>query len=139
MKQGGPLSVLFIDDDTIERMKFNRAVSTLPLEVKITEAKNGEEALQLLETKTNLPDVILLDLNMPRISGIEFLTRLKSDETLRYIPTIVVTTSNNKKDLLTCYTIGIAGYILKPLKYEEYVTVIGKVLAYWDASETIRQ
>ena len=75
---------------------------------------------------------------MPKINGIEFLKILKSDETLKYIPTIILTTSSNRKDVLECYKIGIAGYILKPLKYEDYVSKLEKVLAYWSINELIK-
>ncbi|WP_345276736.1 response regulator [Litoribaculum gwangyangense] len=129
------LNILLIEDDMIEVMKLNRAVSSLKLEHKIIEANNGEEALRILQNKKNLPDIILLDLNMPKINGIEFLNILKKDEVLRYIPTIVLTTSSNQKDLLECYEIGIAGYVLKPLRYEDYISKIEKLLAYWSINE----
>lgn len=131
------LNILLIEDDMIEVMKLNRAKSSLQLNHKITEANNGEDALKLLEQKDNLPDIILLDLNMPKINGIEFLKILKADDRLKYIPTIILTTSNNQRDLFECYKIGVAGYILKPLKYEEYVSKIEKLLAYWSINELI--
>ena len=129
------LNVLLIEDDMIEVMKLNRVISKLQLKHKITEANNGEDALKILEQKDSLPDIILLDLNMPKINGIEFLTILKNDDILKHIPTIILTTSNNQKDLKACYKIGIAGYVLKPLKYEDYVSKIEKVLAYWSVNE----
>lgn len=132
------LKVLLIEDDTIEIMKLNRTISTLNLNHKIIEARNGEDALIILEDTANLPDIILLDLNMPKINGIEFLTILKNNDTLKFIPTIILTTSNNKKDVLECYKIGISGYVLKPLKYEEYVAKIEKLLAYWSINELIK-
>ena len=129
------LNILLIEDDLIEVMKLNRTISSLALNHKIIEANNGEDALKLLENKDELPDIILLDLNMPKINGIEFLKILKADDVLRYIPTIILTTSNNNKDLLECYKVGIAGYVLKPLKYEDYVSKIEKLLAYWSINE----
>ena len=131
------LNILLIEDDMIEVMKLNRASSSLQLNHKITEANNGEDALKILEQKDNLPDIILLDLNMPKINGIEFLRILKSDDRLKYIPTIILTTSNNQRDLLECYKVGVAGYVLKPLKYEEYVSKIEKLLSYWSINELI--
>ncbi len=132
------LKVLLIEDDMIEVMKLNRAKNSLNLNHNIIEANNGEEALKILEDRDNLPDIILLDLNMPKISGIEFLKILKADDTLKYLPTIVLTTSSNERDLLECYKIGIAGYVLKPLKYEDYVSKIEKLLAYWGVNELIK-
>ncbi len=129
------LSVLLIEDDMIEVMKLNRTISKLQLPHTIIEANNGEDALKILQEKGELPDIILLDLNMPKLNGIEFLNILKNDDVLKYIPTIILTTSNNQKDLLECYKIGIAGYVLKPLKYEDYVSKIETLLAYWSINE----
>lgn len=133
------LNILFIEDDTIERMKFDRVVKTLTLKHRIIEAKNGEEALILLKEKHSLPDIIILDLNMPKINGLEFLTILKKDIILKYIPTVILTTSNNYEDVKQCYKIGIAGYILKPLKYEDYLFKIQKLLEYWSCNELISE
>jgi len=131
------LNILLVDDDMIEKMKMNRAISKLNLNHKITNANNGVEAFKYLSETDKLPDIILLDLNMPRINGIEFLSILKSDSRIKHIPTIILTTSNNNRDLLECYKIGVSGYILKPLKYEEYVGKIEKLLSYWSINELI--
>lgn len=131
------LNILFIEDDFIESMKFKRVLKTLELNHRIIEAGNGEEALSILTGKEIIPDIILLDLNMPKVNGLEFLRILKNDEKLRYIPTIIFTTSSNHRDILECYTIGIAGYILKPLKYEDYQVIVKKTLDYWATNELI--
>lgn len=133
------LNILLIEDDAIEVMKFNRVLANLQQVHKIIEANNGEEALTILKNKVIIPDIIVLDLNMPKINGIEFLGILKADNVLKYIPAIVLTTSNNHKDLLEFYRIGIAGYMLKPLKYEEYVDKIKKMIEYWSINELISQ
>jgi CheY-like chemotaxis protein len=133
------LNILLIEDDAIEVMKFNRVLSTLNVKHKIVEANNGEEALTILKVKEVIPDIIILDLNMPKINGIEFLKILKEDDYLKYIPSVILTTSNNRKDILECYKIGIAGYILKPLKYEDYVDKIKRLIEYWSGNELISQ
>ena len=133
------LNILLIEDDTIEVMKFNRVLKSLQLNHKIIEANNGEEALKILRFKENIPDLIVLDLNMPKLNGLEFLAILKDNDVLKYIPAIILTTSSNHKDVLECYKIGIAGYILKPLKYEEYVSSIKRLLDYWRCNELITQ
>jgi len=132
------MNILFIEDDNIETMKLQRTVSKLETKHNITEAKNGEEALNYLKSDSDLPDIIFLDLNMPKMSGIEFLQILKADEVMKYLPTIILTTSENRADLLECYKIGIAGYILKPLKYEDYASKITKVLDYWEVNELVK-
>jgi len=119
-------------------MKLQRTVSKLQLKHNIIEAKNGEQALEALESSTVLPDIILLDLNMPRMSGIEFLTILKKHESYKYLPTIILTTSENRADLLECYRIGIAGYVIKPLKYEDYEMKLKKVFEYWETNELVK-
>ncbi|WP_298777666.1 response regulator [uncultured Polaribacter sp.] len=129
------LKILLVEDNLIEIMKMKRTISLLKLNHTIQEAKNGEEALSILENKANIPDIILLDLNMPKINGIEFLRILKANDELKHIPTIILTTSNNQKDLLECYRTGMSGYILKPLKYDDYVKKIETVLSYWSMNE----
>jgi CheY-like chemotaxis protein len=132
------MNILFIEDDNIELMKLRRTIAKLKLKHEVTEAKNGEEALQKLDSADALPDIILLDLNMPRMSGIEFLKILKVHDTLKYLPTVILTTSENRADLLECYKIGIAGYVIKPLKYEEYQSKLQKVLEYWEVNELVK-
>lgn len=132
------MNILLIEDDSIEIMKLERTVSKLEVKHKITKAKNGEEALECLKSDSRLPDIILLDLNMPRMSGIEFLSILKADDAYKYLPTIILTTSENRADLLECYKVGIAGYIIKPLKYEDYESKIKKVLSYWEVNELVK-
>lgn len=129
------LDILLIEDNLIEIMKMKRTISFLKLDHTIQEAKNGEEALEILKDKSKIPDIILLDLNMPKISGIEFLSIIKNNDELKHLPTIILTTSDNQKDLYECYKIGVSGYILKPLKYDDYVKKIEAVLAYWSLNE----
>jgi len=129
------MKILLIEDDAIEILKFQRSISSLGLNHDIVEVRNGEEALRVLKFKDRLPDIILLDLNMPRINGIDFLRILKNDKILKFIPTIVLTTSRNDQDIFECYKIGISGYVLKPLKYDDYFSRIKAVMTYWSENE----
>lgn len=129
------MHILLIEDNRIEIMKMKRAISFLKLKHTIASETDGEAALRYLKKEALLPDIILLDLNMPKISGIEFLSLLKNDLKLHHIPIIILTTSDNKKDVTACYEIGVSGYILKPLKYEDYVKKIEITLAYWSTNE----
>lgn len=119
----------------IEVMKFKRTMSTLKLDHEITVADNGEAGIELLKSASSLPELIILDLNMPKINGLEFLSILKQDERLHHIPAVILTTSSNRNDIVQCYRTGIAGYMIKPLKYEDYVANIEKLLAYWSVNE----
>lgn len=132
------MDILLIEDDLIEVMKLKRTVSKLNLKHSIIEAKNGEEALDYLKSGQTLPDIILLDLNMPRMNGIEFLSILKNDDVLQYLPTVILTTSENRADLLKCYQAGIAGYVIKPLKYEDYQFKLNAVLEYWSVNQLVK-
>lgn len=129
------LNILLIEDHLIEIVKFKKTISYHELQHNIIEARDADEAFKMLEDKNKLPDLILLDLNMPRINGVEFLSILKKDETLKHIPTVILTTSDNQKDLEECYRIGVSGYVLKPLKYKDYETKIAAILTYWSLNE----
>lgn len=129
------LKILLIEDDEIERMKFIRVCSNDGGHT-IIEANNGERAIEILE-KRNLPELIVLDLNMPKMNGIEFLKMLKSKKTLKFIPIVVMSTSNNYNDIKKCYEIGVSGYMLKPLHYNDYIDKITSLLAYWKYNELI--
>lgn len=131
------LKILFIEDDTIELMKFNRVLDLFKCRHEVIECHNGFDAIQILTVKGIIPDIIILDLNMPKVNGIEFLTLIKNDERLKYIPAVILTTSSNPKDIYECYNIGIAGYIAKPLKYDDYVKKIQSLLEYWSVNELI--
>lgn len=126
------LKILLIEDDQIEVMKFNRAIGTASSHT-IKVATNGRDAMAVLESFR--PDFILLDLNMPDINGIEFLTFLKKNDKLHHIPAVILSTSNNKNDITQCYRIGVAGYVLKPLKYKEYEEKIRNIINYWSLNE----
>lgn len=131
------LNILLVEDNLIEIVKLRRAISHLAMTHEVTEAENGEVALDLLrENKVN-PDIILLDLNMPKMGGLEFLSIVRKDENLRHLPIVILTTSSNTKDLMEAYTLGVSGYILKPLKYDDYMRKIEYTLLYWSSNELI--
>lgn len=129
------LHILFIDDDEIERLKFNRICKQSEYKTTITQAENGEEALQRIEEK--LPQLIILDLNMPKMNGIEFLSILRKNERLKYIPIVVLSSSDNQDDVKKCFEIGISGYLIKPLRYDDYKQTITKLLAYWNVNNLL--
>ncbi len=137
IKMNNLLTIMLIEDDAIEVMKFKRVLKSLSKEHKIIEATNGEDALAYLNKRESLPDIILLDLNMPKMNGLDFLKIIKNDDILKFLPTIILTTSSNQKDLLEVYKYGIAGYITKPLKYEDYVEKVNILLNYWTINELI--
>lgn len=131
------LKILLIEDDALGVFMFKRVVDALKQTCEFIHATDGEAALQILRDKQFFPDLIFSDLNMPGINGIDFLTILKMDSVLKYIPVVILTTSSNQKDVRICYEKGIAGYVLKPLKYEDYTIKIDRVLNYWKMNELL--
>ena len=129
------LNILFIEDDQIETLKFERILNVLSRKHKYHNSSNGEQALTYLKTIKEQPSLILLDLNMPKMNGLEFLKVLKEDEQLHHIPVVVLTTSNNEADIKEAYRIGIAGYVTKPLKYEAYKAQLQIILDYWTINQ----
>lgn len=123
------LSILLVDDDKIERLKFRKVCQEVNFDCNILEAKNGENALTFLNTNTF--DLIISDLNMPKMNGFEFLSALKNNIKFKYIPVVIMSTSENKIDLDRCYKLGISGYFSKPLKYSDYIKKVTSLLEYW--------
>jgi len=129
-------SVLLVEDDSIDAMTVRRAFKDLNLVNKLSHRVNGEEALAYLEDPSEeAPCVILLDLNMPRMNGIEFLKVIKANEHLKRIPVIVLTTSNEERDVVESFRLSVAGYIVKPVDYQKFVEAIRTIDLYWTVSE----
>lgn len=127
--------ILLVEDDQIERLKFERAINKLTTTFELLFANNGEEALAICSE--NKPNLIILDLNMPKMNGLEFLSALKKNELIRYIPVMILTTSDNELDKIKAYKLGIAGYVLKPLRYPAYVSNIETIINYWSMNELV--
>jgi CheY-like chemotaxis protein len=126
------LSILLVDDDKIERLKFQKVCKEINLNINVFEAKNGEIALKILQEENFAFDLIVSDLNMPRMDGFEFLSALKKRKKSKYIPVVVMSTSETKNDLKKSYELGVSGYFSKPLSYKEYLNKVSSLLEYWD-------
>lgn len=131
------LKILLVEDDEIQRLKFKKVCNKLNYSTRIYEAINGEKALEFLNDKNIFFDLIISDLNMPRMNGIEFLSRLKKSVKYKNIPVVVLSTSKNPSDLKKCSEIGISGYFTKPTKYSEYSQKVASLLDYWGKSEAL--
>jgi CheY-like chemotaxis protein len=128
--------VLLLEDDNIDAMSVTRAIKDLKVANSLVHVVNGEEALAYLQDSNNVkPCVILLDLNMPRMNGIEFLKIVKADSKLQCIPVVALTTSRADQDRFECFDNGIAGYIVKPTNYEGFVNAMRILDLYWTLSE----
>ena len=128
--------IMLVEDDTIDAMTVRRAFRDLNVTNPLAHALNGEEALAYLQDSANeRPCVILLDLNMPKMNGIEFLKVAKADPPLRRIPVVVLTTSNEERDIVDSFKLSVAGYIVKPVDYRKFVEAIQTIDLYWTLSE----
>jgi CheY-like chemotaxis protein len=128
--------ILLVDDDNTEMMSVKRALKELNVTNELVHHLDGEDALNYLKEHINKsPCVILLDLNMPKMSGTDFLTAVKSDDDLRQIPIIVMTVSSNERDKDKCFELCAAGYVVKPSNYDELINAIKTLDAYWTLSE----
>jgi len=128
--------VLLVEDDSVDAMTVKRAFKDLKIKNPLACAANGEEALQYLRNPGNeKPCIILLDINMPKMNGIEFLKVVRADELLRMIPVVVLSTSSEERDIVESYKLGVGGYIIKPVDYKKFVEAIRMVDLYWTLSQ----
>ncbi len=135
------MNILLVEDDEVDVMNVQRAFKKNNITNPLFIASNGIEALSILRgsnSKTTIPPlrrIILLDLNMPKMNGIEFLRVLRADEQLQSIPVIVLTTSNEDKDKVEAYKLNVAGYILKPVTFSSFVETVATMNKYWSLVE----
>ncbi len=128
--------ILLVEDDRIDAMTVTRALKDLKVTNQLVHTVNGEEALNYLRNQSNRkPCVILLDLNLPKLNGLEFLKIAKAEDQLKKIPVVALTTSKETPDIDACFELGIAGYIVKPVDYEKFVEAIRVLELYWTLSE----
>jgi len=134
------VTILLVDDDLVDVMAVKRSFQELKIANPVIEALDGVEALERLRgengyEKVPNPCLILLDLNMPRMTGIEFLEALRSDALLRRDVVFVMTTSAAEEDLLRAYELNVAGYVLKHRCGESFVDALAMLEHYWRVVE----
>ncbi len=139
---GKMLNILLVEDDALDVMNVQRAFKKNNVLNPLFVAGNGLEALDMLRgAEGNPPQVpldrriILLDLNMPRMNGIEFLRELRSDPKLNLIPVIVLTTSGEDRDKVEAFQLNVAGYIVKPVTLAHFIETMATLNKYWTLSE----
>lgn len=128
--------ILLVEDDEVDVLTVRRALRDLEVENELRVAHNGEEALGILkDTNEAQPCIILLDLNMPRMNGLEFLRHARDENCARGIPIVVLTTSRQDRDIVDGFDLNVAGYMVKPVDYRKFVEVIHAIDLYWTLSE----
>lgn len=134
------INILLVEDDEVDIMNVQRAFKKNKITNPLFIAHNGIEALNALRgtdptTSVPGPRIILLDINMPRMGGIEFLTELRKDPELKSTCVFVMTTSNEESDKVAAYDLNVAGYILKPLSFEGFASAVAVLSHYWQLCE----
>jgi len=127
---------LLAEDNGVDVMIVERAFKDLNIKNQLVCTGDGEEALEYLKNDSNKkPCIILLDLNMPKMNGIEFLKIVKADKDLKKIPVIVLTTSSQQQDIVESFKLSVAGYIVKSVDYAKFIQAISTINLYWTLSE----
>ncbi len=128
--------ILVLEDDQVDIMILKRAFKKLEIKNDIHICQNGEEGLDWLRNHTGkMPGVILLDLNMPKMNGHEFLATVKNDKDLKLIPVIILTTSKSEEDRYNSFSNHCAGYMVKPTDYKDFLLMLDSIRTYWKTSE----
>jgi CheY-like chemotaxis protein len=130
--QRGPLGVLLVEDDPGDVMIAQEALKASQLTSKLTVVPDGVEAIKYLRREDGYadvprPDLILLDLNLPKMDGREVLAAIKADETLRSIPVVILTTSEAEEDVLRSYSLHANAYVTKPVDFERFIDVVRRI------------
>jgi CheY-like chemotaxis protein len=135
------LHILLVDDDEVDVMNVQRAFKKNNISNPLYIANNGLEALDLLRGQGGQPPIpgtrrlVLLDLNMPKMNGLEFLRAIRDDPELRSLTVVVLTTSDDERDRIEAYNLNVAGYILKPVTFTAFVEAMATLNKYWTINE----
>jgi CheY-like chemotaxis protein len=134
------LHILLVDDDEVDVMNVRRAFKKNNISNPLYIAANGLEALEMLrgDSAAAIPGprrLILLDLNMPRMNGLEFLRAIREDPALRSLTVVVLTTSDDERDRIEAYNLNVAGYILKPVTITAFIEAMATLNKYWTINE----
>jgi CheY-like chemotaxis protein len=142
MERDRHINLILVEDDEVDVMNVQRALRKNNIQPSLHIAANGLEALDLLRQGSlgkpeNLAHncLIWLDLNMPKMGGLEFLKILRADTHLKRIPVIILTTSDQEQDRIEAYNLNVAGYILKPITFSKFVDVVATLNNYWTLCE----
>jgi CheY-like chemotaxis protein len=139
MIKGRPINILLVEDDEAHAEIVRRNLADFRVANKITVVRDGQAALDFLFRKGSYadqrtsprPDIILLDLRLPKVDGIEVLRRIKEDEHLRRIPAVVLTTSGAESDMVKAYEHGAGSYLVKPVDFDKFTKLMDAFGFYW--------
>ena len=132
----GSVDILLVEDNPGDVRLTQEAFKDARMEVKLNVVMDGEEALNYLHRRppyenVTRPDIILLDLNIPKKDGREVLQEIKNDPVLRFVPVVVLTTSNAEQDIVKTYNLNVNAYINKPVDFERFFDIVQKIEEFW--------
>ena len=126
------VEILLIEDNPDDAELIFRIFKKNKSAEYLVHVTNGEEALKYLSSDiSKLPKLIIADLNMPLVNGFEFLKKVKSDESTKIIPVVVLTSSQEENDIMKAYSLGVNAFIVKPIDYTEFSEVINQIIRFW--------
>ena len=129
---GNAAEILLVEDNPNDAELAIRALKKNNLANNLVHLEDGQEALDYLYNETNeMPKLILMDVKMPRVDGIEVLRRLKSDEKKKIIPVVLLTSSKEDKDIIEAYNLGVNAYIVKPVDFDQFVKAVAQLGFFW--------
>jgi CheY-like chemotaxis protein len=130
-------NILLVDDDAVDVMNVRRAFEKAQIQNPLFHAEDGLIALEMLRDDTVPSErrIVLLDLNMPRMNGIEFLRELRADPRISATPVVVLTTSDAKRDRVDVYNFHVAGYLVKPIRFADFMEFMVTLNRYWSLIE----
>jgi len=128
-------TILIVEDDMVDVMTIKRAVGQLGITNPLHVESNGEEALHYLNAVAELPGLVILDLNMPKMNGTEFLKHIREDDRYKSLPVVVLTTSKEQQDKLNTFNLFISGYMIKPVDFSQFKDMVRTIHHYWELSE----
>ncbi len=135
MSNAKPVEIMLVDDDEADVLLTTQMLKRGKLLLNVTVAHDGDEALEMLEAKVSsgdpLPDLMLLDINMPRLDGFETLQQMRKHEVLKGVPVVMLTTSDAPQDVKRVYDLGANCYITKPVTFEQFQKVISLLKEFW--------
>ncbi len=124
--------ILLVEDDLVDASTSKQALQDIRVKNPIIHKMDGEEALEYLrDTENEKPAFVLLDLNMPRLSGVELLEIMKADTELQHIPVVALTVSKYEQDKLDTFNLGVAGYVIKAVDYDAFLRAMDIIIQYW--------
>lgn|SRR2546426_4089988 len=131
MSEPETVEILLVEDNPNDAELTQRALKKTNLGVGLATVRDGAEALEYLFSNRPKPKVIFLDLKLPKIDGIEVLRRVRADDRLRSVPVVVLTSSQEERDISQCYKLGVNSYIVKPVEFEKFYKAVGDLATYW--------